>query len=351
MTTAAEKPKRLCKECEKLKSIGALNLDELCPRCVRNEEIRRRAEAREAAEQAFHQVEPGKHTIHDIAKGVADSVIKLLEQGHLPPWRQGWRNAAPQHNGQSGYIYNGMNRWETSARAIENGWESSAWLTAHQIYRMGGHIRPDEHSTVIWLAIPPFRAFYVFNVEQTTGCRHGSRCRCSRCVHQPSASDRIQQAEEIIENMPNRPRIIHEPTLDWAPHYSPDYDRIATPPLQNFDQSEEYYSTLFHELTHSTAHENRVGRDTSGYGENIHERAEEELIAEMGAAILCNQAGIGTEALANQAAYIEHWKERLRQPDGAWVIRQATAQAEKAVKYIIGARDGDEPAEAVKTRQ
>lgn len=349
MNTVAEKPKHSCKECERLKSIGALGLDELCPKCVRNEEIRRRAQGREAVEQDFHQVEPGKHTIQDIAKGVADSVIKLLEQGHLPPWRQGWRNAAPQHNGQSGYIYSGMNRWETSARAIENGWESSAWLTANQIYRMGGSILPDEHSTVIWLAIPPFRAFYVFNVEQTSGCRHGKWCCCSTCVPWRRNSGPVAQAEEIIEKMPNLPEVNFDNDMDRPPRYLPGYDGIVMPPPENFESSEAYYSTLFHELTHSTSHESRVGRKVSGYSENIHARAEEELVAEMGASILCHLSGIGAGVIENQAAYIEHWKLRLSQPDGAWVIRKATSEAEKAVKYITGEKAASAGPETVES--
>jgi antirestriction protein ArdC len=51
-----------------------------------------------------------------------------------------------------------------------------------------------------------------------------------------------------------------------------------------FDSGQEYYSTLFHELTHSTGHPSRLDRDsvrvTARFGS--HEYSKEELIAEMG---------------------------------------------------------------------
>lgn len=357
MKTVAEKLKRYCRECGKRKPIGELAVHELCRECAPRK-VREMTRAREAVEQAFHQVEPETYAVHDTAKGIADSVIAMLEQGNLPPWQRGWASSISPHNAVTGHTYTGDNRWRLAAKAAARGWASPAWRTINQIHELGGTIRAGETSTVIRQGALPFKAVYVFNVEQVSGCGHGKWCRCSKCVPAPLtlSSGRVEQADAIVGKMPNRPRLIPAKALgEKPPHYSPGNDWIVIPPLEDFEQPERYYSTLFHELTHSTAHESRVGRDVSGYGENIHERAEEELVAEMGAAILCNHAGIGAEALENQAAYIEHWKERLRQPDGAWVIRKATAEAEKAAKYIIGEPDkgkpdGEKPAETAETR-
>jgi antirestriction protein ArdC len=57
-----------------------------------------------------------------------------------------------------------------------------------------------------------------------------------------------------------------------------------------FLSSEEYYSTLFHELGHATGHVSRLNRESltkiAGFG--THEYSKEELVAEMTAAFLCS---------------------------------------------------------------
>jgi len=103
-----------------------------------------------------------------------------------------------------------------------------------------------------------------------------------------------------------------------------------------FNSSEEYYSTLFHELTHSTGHASRVGRDgiehVESFGSDSYSR--EELIAEMGAAMLCGVTGIAPATLQNSAAYLKSWIERLKS-DSRLLVSAASA-AQKASDYILG---------------
>jgi antirestriction protein ArdC len=107
-----------------------------------------------------------------------------------------------------------------------------------------------------------------------------------------------------------------------------------------FNSTEEYYSTLFHELTHSTGHASRVGREgieqLNTFGSESYSR--EELIAEMGAAMLSGISGIETKTLENSAAYLQSWITRLR-GDSRLVISAASA-AQKAADYILGTHDG-----------
>ena len=270
--------RRTCSECSKEKDVWRFDSGNLCRRCADRKALDERAERHEAEEQAFHGVEPGQHSISVLSKGIADAIIKLLDAGNLPPWKQGWQSAAPHHNAHTGYQYNGMNRWWTASKALENGWESTAWLTASQIFRMGGDILPEHHSTVIRLAVPPFRTFYIFNVEQTEGCRHGRQCLCSLCVPSKLRHSKIGDAEKIVAEMPNPPRIRLTNVMEGPPHYLPASDVVVVPTVGNYDQAERHYSTLFHELTHSTSHVRRVNRKIAGYSVNIHERAEEELV-------------------------------------------------------------------------
>jgi len=103
-----------------------------------------------------------------------------------------------------------------------------------------------------------------------------------------------------------------------------------------FHTPEGYYSTLFHELTHSTGHEDRLARkgvtETHNFGS--HSYSKEELVAEMGAAFLCGHTGIEKLVIENSASYIDSWLRRLKK-DNKLVVT-AGAQAQKAADYILG---------------
>jgi hypothetical protein len=73
--------------------------------------------------------------------------------------------------------------------------------------------------------------------------------------------------------------------------------------------------------------------------------ANEELVAEMGAAFLCARVGIFQDVEDNSAAYIANWLTRL-QNDKTLVVH-AAGKAQKAMDYICGdARQADKPTEA-----
>jgi antirestriction protein ArdC len=111
------------------------------------------------------------------------------------------------------------------------------------------------------------------------------------------------------------------------------------PALALFNSAEEYYSTLFHELTHSTGHASRIGREgieqLNTFASESYSR--EELIAEMGAAMLCGVSGIAPKTLDNSASYLQSWINRLR-CDSRLLISAASA-AQKSADYILGERE------------
>ena len=117
------------------------------------------------------------------------------------------------------------------------------------------------------------------------------------------------------------------------------------PAREAFDSAPEYFSTLFHELTHSTGHGSRL--DRTGVTEPIkfgsHSYSFEELIAECGAAFLCGASGIAPATLDNSAAYIGNWVSKLKS-DPKWIV-QAAAQAGKAADLILGRKASGESAE------
>src|SRR6516225_4864979 len=126
--------------------------------------------------------------------------------------------------------------------------------------------------------------------------------------------------------------------------YIPSRDVVTMPSRTAFESQAEYYSTLFHELTHSTGHAKRLAREgfdtPQKFGSESYSR--EELIAEMGSAMLCGVAGIEQSTLANSAAYLKTWISRLK-ADSKLVISAASA-AQKAADYIRGESAKDSPA-------
>lgn len=135
-----------------------------------------------------------------------------------------------------------------------------------------------------------------------------------------------------------RPEIINE-NLDSA-FYSPSRDIINMPHKEQFQNSEEYYSTLFHEMVHSTGHLKRLGRFTgeaikATFGSEIYSK--EELVAELGSAMLCGIAGINN-TIENSASYLQSWLKVLKNDNK--LIVQAAGLAQKACDHILGIKNG-----------
>ena len=95
-----------------------------------------------------------------------------------------------------------------------------------------------------------------------------------------------------------------------------------------------YYSTLFHELVHSTGHESRLNRTFGDrFGDELYSK--EELVTEMGAAFLCAIAGIAYERTdRNTTAYIQNWIVKLE--EDTRLVVHAASNAQRAVYLILG---------------
>ena len=104
---------------------------------------------------------------------------------------------------------------------------------------------------------------------------------------------------------------------------------------EQFRNSEEYYSTLFHELTHSTGHPSRLNRINGNVHFGDENYSEEELVAEIGSASILSSLGVETEgSFTNSAAYIANWLTALK--NDKRMIVKAAGKAEKAVRLIFG---------------
>ena len=287
----------------------------------------------------------------DVYQIITDKVVGLLEQGTVP-WKKPWKGGAAgmPKNAVSHKPYRGVNVFMLSITADSMGYNSSYWLTYKQAESLGGNVRQGEKSTLVvfwkWLEkeqtdpetgqkrtenIPMLKYYRVFNADQ---CENITIPNVPIEDNEPLDFEPIAACENIVDHMPHRPEITHSGQAQA--YYRPSADLVHMPEKEKFMGVEEYYSTLFHELTHSTAHESRLDRKDSeklaAFGSADYSK--EELVAEMGAAFLCGYVDIENKTIDNSAAYIQGWLKRLR--NDKRLVVHAAAQAQKAVDCILG---------------
>lgn len=265
---------------------------------------------------------------------VTDRIIEQLENG-VVPWRRPWINGGAV-NWKSQKPYRGINTFLLPA---------GEYATYKQIVESGGKIKPKEmkkaHIIVFWKwlknedeesgeikEIPYLRYYRVYEINtQVEGLN--SKREAQTFDHNP-----IEKAEKIYKGYLNSPKFTF---YSGQAVYYPTVDRINCPPLKDFINPEEYYSTLFHEMVHSTGHKSRLNRkgittENVAFGDEVYSK--EELVAEMGAAMLCGVAGIDNCTIQNSASYIQSWLRSLKE-DSRLVV-QAAGQAQKAADFILG---------------
>jgi antirestriction protein ArdC len=305
------------------------------------------------------KIRKSMNAIRDSYADVTARVLEQLEQGTVI-WHQRWHtslsNSAPT-NLDSGKLYRGINVFLLQLEAMEKGYGSNRWATYKQITDRGGQVRKGEKSVqvVFWKIlrkevevdgeaktkrIPMLRTFNVFNEEQADWNPETDR---RRAVSERVTVDPVESAEALLADyLATGPSLVHGGARAC---YRPAMDRIHMPERDDFESADHYYSTLFHEVTHSTGHTKRLARQgiaegTFGaFGDPVY--SFEELVAEMGAAMLCAAADIDLAAvIPDSAAYLAHWRDALK-GDNKLII-QAAAAAQKAVDLVVGTSFPDE---------
>ena len=257
---------------------------------------------------------------------ITNRIIAEMEKGIIP-WHKPWTcsNGAVSHI--TGRPYSLLNQillrlGEPEAENTTDEVPVKEYLTFKQIMDAGGIV-----------TIPVLRYYHVFEVGQCEGIN-----RKWSDENRPKANP-VDEAEQIVSTYFDRETCklcIRE--SDRA-YYSPTSDLVNVPQMSQYSHSGEYYSTLFHEMTHSTGHVSRLNRFIAGsaaFGSEVYSK--EELVAELGSTFLLNKTGIDcNNAFRNSVAYLQGWSRALKGDRNMFV--SAASKAEAAVNYIINGKE------------
>ncbi|MCX6315966.1 MAG: zincin-like metallopeptidase domain-containing protein [Bacteroidetes bacterium] len=287
--------------------------------------------------------QPTANTVRkDIHQQITDTILKQLEAGTVP-WQQGWTTKSTAHclpqNAITGKHYRGINIVLLWCASNEHKFTSHQWASFKQWSSVGQSIRKGEKGNMIVFTdtfekevdgeikkIPFLKYSVVFNRSQL------AKPDSEEIQPPESKVFQIDAVERFVSN--TNALIKHH---DGDAYYRITEDTIYLPHRENFidagkcSATENYYSTLMHELTHWTGHESRLNRKIKNkFGSAAY--AEEELIAELGAAFLTAEFGITMPEKSNSADYIANWIKVLK--ENKQFVVSAANEAGEVVKYL-----------------
>lgn len=273
----------------------------------------------------------------DIYAEVTARIIEQMEKGNIP-WRK------PFISGTHGAISFETGKPYSLLNQMMLG-KPGEYLTFKQIQKHGGKVRKGEKAQIIvfwkWLEkpseddpetlvhIPFLQYFNVFHNDQTEGIkpRHTQPL--------PNVARPDQTADAIISDYLSRSGVTMKHETSDRAYYQPSTDSITLPLMAQFKSTAEYYSTVFHELSHSSGHESRLNRISHAAFFGSSDYSREELTAEIASSALVNHCGLETpESFQNNTAYVQSWLKVL-QGDKRFIVSAAGA-ADKAVHMILG---------------
>lgn len=281
---------------------------------------------------------------------VTERVMEQMKQGIIP-WHRPWTGTAGTINYVTRKPYSMLNQMLLQ--------RDGEWLTFKQLTERGGKIKKgakagmvvfytkfaykkdkqSEDGTIVTEEheIPVLKYYNVFHIDDVDGIESKLDGTTPTETLQP-----VEAAEGIVNGYVQREQGLtfknDEPSNNAF--YSPSSDEVVVPMLSQYTEVEEYYSTTFHELTHSTMKKGRCDRVNENkkakFGSKDYSR--EELVAELGSAYLCTKANLNNEkAFKNSVAYIQGWLKALANDEK--MIVWAASRAEKAARYILGEKE------------
>ena len=296
-------------------------------------------------------------------KQLVDQVLANLEKGNLF-WTQGWVAAGAPESAVTGKKYRGINNLYLSLVAMAENYGDNRWATFRQMEEKGWTFKKDEEGHTLGKGKSVSVEYYEMRDKETK--RRFDRSvldgmtfdeqreymdknvywlrkfyrvfNCSLMDGVPAkempmidVNDRIEKAEAILDYWnANESKIVYGGSQAF---YRPSMDEVHLPEREKFKSTQSFYDTAFHEIGHSTGHESRLNRDLSG-GFGSQSYAMEELRAEIASIFMAQDLGIepSEDRLQNNAAYIQSWKDEIKENPNA--LFTAIADADKIARYV-----------------
>lgn len=294
----------------------------------------------------------------DVYQRITDKIIEDLEKG-TPPWIQPWRYEATEshkvkitdlgiwpRNAFSGNFYGGSNVLMCWAHMTSLGLsinEEPLFLTFKQAKMLGGHVKKGEKGCIVI----GYRQGSKEVEDKEGDTKHITRSFAfGHTVFHLSQTENVTLKEKRSwkKKVSILPDLSHD--KDWQAFvtattakiqhggnravYFPLADEIHMPKAGQFKHADLYKAVLLHELTHWTGHHTRLSRKLNNPKGDA-QYAEEELIAELGAAFMCARLGIVHGELRH-ASYIKSWLQVLK--NDKKFIFAASRAAMRAVEFI-----------------
>lgn len=293
--------------------------------------------------------------VDDTMTAFTEAMIGALESGIADPhgWRAPWHDRSflgGRTNALTGQKYTGGNAWTLAFREAQGA--EPFWATYRQWETLGAQVRKGEHADyLLRVIVPPrkddgndkaptppadggqepgkrrffLRAFAVFHSGQVDGWESPApEVTVTDGARRPDADAAIAAWGE-------------QSNVDWVPddeaYYAPGSDTLHLPTFESYVEADGYYSTVFHEYTHWTGHHSRLDRNLNAIPHDRAARAAEELVAELGSAVLGAEYGISGELRADHRDYLAGWLTALRNdPKHLW---HAAGKASRAATHLL----------------
>jgi antirestriction protein ArdC len=276
----------------------------------------------------------------DKSQQLVTKILDLMQKG-TKPWVKPWVGT-PYMNPFTGKPYRGCNPLYLTVDCLTYGYTTPLFMGASQARQLGWHIRKGTKMSFIKAGMvvkdpkDPDKTRFIgtkWTKTMSLDCFEEDpdakvtiqEVKDKYCPNILAADERIDIAEMFIAAQDVQTQFIGNVAC-----YAPGADKISMPPKESFTELARFYATWLHEHVHSTGHSSRCDREMTGsFGTKSY--AFEELVAELGAALLCDQLGIRSD-LEQHASYLDGWHSLLSADYQDYF--KAIGLATKAAEYL-----------------
>lgn len=281
-----------------------------------------------------------------VTQKILEKIQEAAASGKVLPWQKPWTPANTPTNYVSGRPYRGVNLM------LLDGGEYLTWSQLCDLQKHDPALRlrkgSKSHMVVYFsfkestkdvvtasgaieqkeVRIPFLRYYKVFSSADVEGLK--PHPKQAKREHQP-----IEEAERVMERYITREGLRVRYLRGDKACYSPVSDEVTLPPREYFEDINEFYSTAFHELGHSTGAASRLGRLKPFVCWGDENYGKEELVAELTSAMVCGHCGIdASSTIHNSAAYVHNWMDAIR--GDVTMVVSASSKAQRAADFILG---------------